>query len=715
MSAQDQDDRPSQVSSEVSTQGAEFQVVCITRERTRSGGSRIAKLGIRCGREPQLLSVEEVVRRIHGGEQFYVWQANHKAYLRVNRVEGHEYVETIRDETTQDNLETLPLCDEPRSWWLLLLQGITATILGLIVLGSLLSHAVSAETIVILIGVYWLVSGIIALLRISTGDSKSHWALSVLIGVLGILAGILAILAQSPFLGTIAILGLGMGVLEIIRFLGGDGKEAIVLGILSILIGLLLFVPIVLVGFALGLVLLAAGVTLFFWAIRLPNPSPNRLRSLILILLLGLSLLACALILFLDIDIVEIPPTGIMTVEVTRQVTVEVTRQVTVVVTTTPCPCVTPTPPPTVAITNPKGMALTGSETNSARLLVSNWVTKTVTETRGTDIVTSTLDQSSVVVFAETEKPFLTQTAIITGFDQPFDIGIVNNQAFVSEVGKVGVITATGAIGVINLDTLTKTDTITTTCGQRPTHIAVNASTNRVYVTLDSSGLVSVSPDVPAKGGVVVIDATTRQAIGCVPAGKHPFGIAANRQFNQFYVGDRESDTLWIFGGDKNTELGKYSLGANAPGARGAYHVALSPDQKRLYVVVDVGINAPHQILAYQVVATEPYLTFERKADIVNTHDGGWVMESSCSGLIYIAGTNLNSNYQPLSGVPEVLALNHDLSFNKVLSAAENIGSQPFGLAQNPNLKRIYIASKGEYGKRNGRITMITEPSCTGK
>src|SRR5262245_13303243 len=76
-------------------------------------------------------------------------------------------------------------------WWLLLLQGIAAVILGLRLC------AAPGATLVVLVqvlGMYWLVNGIFVLVSIFV--DSSNWGLKLIGGIIGVLAG-LAIL-QHP-------------------------------------------------------------------------------------------------------------------------------------------------------------------------------------------------------------------------------------------------------------------------------------------------------------------------------------------------------------------------------------------------------------------------------------------------------------------------------------------------------------------------------------
>jgi len=78
-------------------------------------------------------------------------------------------------------------------WWLILLRGIAALILGI----SLLTN--TAETLIVLIiflGIYWVIDGIITLLTSFTGR-KEHdgWVWGIFAGIISVFAG-LAVLSQ---------------------------------------------------------------------------------------------------------------------------------------------------------------------------------------------------------------------------------------------------------------------------------------------------------------------------------------------------------------------------------------------------------------------------------------------------------------------------------------------------------------------------------------
>ncbi len=158
-------------------------------------------------------------------------------------------------------------------WWLLLLQGIAAIILGLLLLTQ---PASTAEVIVIFVGAYWLVSGAFSMVYIFTEAGRAHWIWSFVSGAIGVLAGILVlrhplfstILLPAIFVIVIASLGILIGTFDLIRGFKGDGMGAYVLGVLNILIGLWLWLhPLAAalsLPFVLGIFGLVGGIFLIY-------------------------------------------------------------------------------------------------------------------------------------------------------------------------------------------------------------------------------------------------------------------------------------------------------------------------------------------------------------------------------------------------------------------------------------------------------------------
>jgi uncharacterized membrane protein HdeD (DUF308 family)/predicted flap endonuclease-1-like 5' DNA nuclease len=149
-------------------------------------------------------------------------------------------------------------------WWLLLIPGLTGILLGL----ALFIHPVPGLSMLVkLLGIYWLFTGFLSIISIFA--DRSGWGWKLVGGVLGVLAGILVI--QNPFMSTLllpatlaftlGLIGVVMGVVELIGALRGDGWGMGVLGALSILLGLLLIARPAIAGLALSWVI---GSLLFF-------------------------------------------------------------------------------------------------------------------------------------------------------------------------------------------------------------------------------------------------------------------------------------------------------------------------------------------------------------------------------------------------------------------------------------------------------------------
>lgn len=161
-------------------------------------------------------------------------------------------------------------------WWLVLLEGIAAIILGILLITN------TGRTTVVLIqllGIYWLIKGIFSIVAIFIDSSQWGWKL--FIGILGIAAGILVI--GSPIWSTaivtmtlvlvLGINGIIIGIVEIIQAFQGGGLGIGLLGLLSIILGTLLIVhrwsAAAALPWALAILLLIGGVVAIVAAFRM--------------------------------------------------------------------------------------------------------------------------------------------------------------------------------------------------------------------------------------------------------------------------------------------------------------------------------------------------------------------------------------------------------------------------------------------------------------
>ena len=164
------------------------------------------------------------------------------------------------------------------SRWLVLLLGVIAVIFGVL----FFIYPVPTLTLLItLLGLYWLFNGIVVLIGLLT--DRTGWGWKLLVSILGILAGVLvlayplysALLVPTVFAIIIGVEGLVIGVIYMVQGFSGGGWGTGILGILSIIFGLILIAnPFVA---AVGLVLLLAvlavigGIAAVIFAFRLPG------------------------------------------------------------------------------------------------------------------------------------------------------------------------------------------------------------------------------------------------------------------------------------------------------------------------------------------------------------------------------------------------------------------------------------------------------------
>jgi uncharacterized membrane protein HdeD (DUF308 family) len=134
-----------------------------------------------------------------------------------------------------------------RPWWLLLIGGVLAVIVGAILLFGGLQTKVDTWVLIIqVLGIWWLISGIFDIVYMFIDHTAWGWKL--FIGIVSILAGIYILqypLVSAVVLPKILVLVLGIwgliyGVILLIMAFRGGGWGAGILGALGIIFGLIL-------------------------------------------------------------------------------------------------------------------------------------------------------------------------------------------------------------------------------------------------------------------------------------------------------------------------------------------------------------------------------------------------------------------------------------------------------------------------------------------
>ena len=148
-------------------------------------------------------------------------------------------------------------------WWVVLLQGIAAVILGIFLLAK---PGMTMVVVVQLIGIYWFVAGIFQIVAIFIDHTQWGWKLFS--GILGIIAGMIIInhplwspiMLTSVLVIVLGIEGLIIGIINLIQAFKGGGWGVGILGALSILFGLVLLANVLLATFSVPWVLGVLGI-----------------------------------------------------------------------------------------------------------------------------------------------------------------------------------------------------------------------------------------------------------------------------------------------------------------------------------------------------------------------------------------------------------------------------------------------------------------------
>ena len=142
---------------------------------------------------------------------------------------------------TSENAMTFESKQMP--WWLVLMGGILNVIVGLLLLTTPIK---TAYALVLVLGFYWIFSGIFTLVGMFI--DHSGWGWKLFMGIISLMAGILILrypIMSALTIPTIMILFLGIqgiivGILGLVTAFKGGGWGAGILGALSIIFGVII-------------------------------------------------------------------------------------------------------------------------------------------------------------------------------------------------------------------------------------------------------------------------------------------------------------------------------------------------------------------------------------------------------------------------------------------------------------------------------------------
>jgi uncharacterized membrane protein HdeD (DUF308 family) len=160
-------------------------------------------------------------------------------------------------------------------WWLVLLEGLAALIIGIYLITS---PIVSTILLVSILGWYWLIVGIFTIVSIFM--DKTDWIWRAITGILGILAGIVvishpffsAILVPTMVVTLVGILAIAFGLVRLFWAMK-EGWGAALAGVLNILLGLLILshplVSIVTLVYLIAILGIVGGIATIYLAIKM--------------------------------------------------------------------------------------------------------------------------------------------------------------------------------------------------------------------------------------------------------------------------------------------------------------------------------------------------------------------------------------------------------------------------------------------------------------
>jgi len=152
-----------------------------------------------------------------------------------------------------------------RPWWLTLIMGIAAFVIGAILLWAPAKDKVETyQLLIAFLGIYWLISGIMELVSMFTDHTAWGWKLFM--GIVSIIAGgyvLMYPVAAGVALPRIMVLMLGLwglmqGIILLVMAFRGGGWGVGILGVVTIIFGLILMAEYGSLGSGLTMIWVAA-------------------------------------------------------------------------------------------------------------------------------------------------------------------------------------------------------------------------------------------------------------------------------------------------------------------------------------------------------------------------------------------------------------------------------------------------------------------------
>ena len=196
--------------------------------------------------------------------------------------------------------------------------------------------------------------------------------------------------------------------------------------------------------------------------------------------------------------------------------------------------------------------------------------------------------------------------------------------------------------------------------GQQPIYVATDPKTNRIYVSNQAAGTVSV------------IDGATNRVLATVRVGRYPNGIAVNSKTNTIYVANLTSGSLSIING---TSLTVFTLPVGSSPAK----VAVDPVTGRVFVTLEDndGLLDVIDAKSLKIIAAVPVPPYPLGVAVDSAAHRIYVADFLCGcGQISVVDDKSNQvvNTIQLPGASMVVGVAVDPRDNFVYAADENSG-----------------------------------------
>ena len=167
--------------------------------------------------------------------------------------------------TTETADSAMALETNARPWGFLLIQGIAMVIIGAILLWSPAKAKLNTyEILVMLLGIYWIISGVLDLVHMFT--DHTGWGWKLFMGIVSMVAGfyivsypvVAGIALPKVFVLVLGLWGLIQGIVALVLAFKGGGWGIGVLGVIGIIFGIILIANYAVPGMGLAMLWVAA-------------------------------------------------------------------------------------------------------------------------------------------------------------------------------------------------------------------------------------------------------------------------------------------------------------------------------------------------------------------------------------------------------------------------------------------------------------------------